>query len=127
MYNKLIVAKTRFFMNSEDRKRLSAEMADMMSNGALVVGDEVDHLLILDVDTGKVIPIKTKEQKQKENLSHVEKRRKKKSDIVLKIYLKWLKKFLARSQKKKDPRSKNIFEGRGGLQEGLNFHSAEKF
>ena len=114
-------------MNSEDRKRLSAEMADMMSNGALVVGDEVDHLLILDVDTGKVIPIKTKEQKQKENLSHVEKRRKKKSDIVLKIYLKWLKKFLARSQKKKDPRSKNIFEGRGGLQEGLNFHSAEKF
>ena len=109
MYNKLIVAKTRFFMNSEDRKRLSAEMADMMSNGALVVGDEVDHLLILDVDTGKVIPIKTKEQKQKENLSHVEKTPEEKKRYSSKDIFEMVKKIFSKKPEEKRPPVKKYF------------------
>ena len=109
MYNKLIVAKTRFFMNSEDRKRLSSEMADMMLNGALVVGDEVDHLLILDVDTGKAIPIKTKEQKQKENLSHVEETPEEKNRYSSKDIFEMVKKIFSKKPEKEKPPVKKYF------------------
>ena len=109
MYNKLIVAKTRFFMNSEDRKRLSAEMADMMSNGALVVGDEVDHLLILDVDTGKVIPIKTKEQKQKENTECLKENPEGKKRYSSKDIFEMVKKIFSKKPEEKRPPVKKYF------------------
>ena len=62
MYNKLIIAKTKFYMSNEDRKALSSDIADMALNGALVIGSEIEHLLIIDVDTGDVVPVKEKEE-----------------------------------------------------------------
>ena len=62
MYNKLIIAKTKFYMSNEDRKALSSDIADMALNGALVIGSEIEHLLIIDVDTGNVVPVKEKEE-----------------------------------------------------------------
>lgn len=109
MYNKLIVAKTKFFMNNEDRKQLSADMADMMLNGALVVGDEIDQLLILNVDTGQAIPIKAKEQKPKEELSHVGEKPEEKKRYSSKDIFEMVKKVFSKKSEEERPPVKKYF------------------
>ena len=57
--DKLIVAKARYYLSAEDRKSLSQDISEMIKSGAVVIGDEVDSLLMIDMETGTFIPIKS--------------------------------------------------------------------
>lgn len=64
MNNKLVIVKTKYYMIAEERKRLSDDIAEMIKTGALVIGDEVEHIALMDLDKGHLIPVNAPENKK---------------------------------------------------------------
>lgn len=104
MYSKLIIAKTKFFMTNEERKQLSMDMADMALNGALVIGSEIEQLIILDVNTGKVVPIKAKEETHVESESPEDTKKYSSKDLI-----EIVKKIFSKKPEKKESPAKKYY------------------
>ena len=66
MENKLLILKSKFYMSAEDRKKLSDDIHSMIKNGAVVLGDEIEQMSIMNLENGSIIPIYNKQNKKDE-------------------------------------------------------------
>ena len=73
MENKLLILKSKFYMSAEDRKKLSDDIHSMMKNGAVVLGDEVEQMTIMNLESGSIIPIYSKQKESKDEVTTLEK------------------------------------------------------
>lgn len=64
MENNLFIIKSKFYMAAEDRKKLSDDIADMIKNGAVVLGDEIEQMSIMNLESGSIIPIYSKQKEE---------------------------------------------------------------
>lgn len=61
MDKKLLIIKSKFYMATEDRKKLSDDIAHMAKNGAVVLGDEIEQITVIDLNNGTIAPIYSKQ------------------------------------------------------------------
>ena len=69
MNNKLLIVKTKYYMNADERKQLADDMANMINTGALIIGNEIEHMALMDLETGHLLPVKSPEDKNENEIA----------------------------------------------------------